>query len=209
MTTGGMSLLPVHGAKPMVGLNPLAVAVPAKHEPPFIFDAAMSSVAGNKIQLAQRLGVNILPGWIAEKDGTPIMEDRPIPEGWMMLPLGGTREIGSHKGYSLAVMIEVLCSVLGNEGAGPFRRRVPCHHFMAYKVSAFGDVDTFKQDMDTYLRGLQETPTAPGHDRVVYAGLPEHEAEIERLGKGIPYHPEVIDWFRGVTTELGLPYRFS
>lgn len=209
MTTGGLSVVPVHGAKPMVGLNPLAIAAPARHEPPFIFDAAMSSVAGNKIRLAQRLGVPVLPGWIAEKDGTPIMEERPIPQEWMMLPLGGTREIGSHKGYSLAVMIEILCSVLGNSGAGPFRRQPPSHHFVAYKISAFGDLDTFKQDMDEYLLALRQTPPAPGHDRVVYAGLPEHEEEAERLAKGIPYHPEVIAWFRGITTELGLPDRFS
>jgi len=63
--------------------------------------------------------------------------------------------------------------------------------------------------MDEYLRGLQDTPTAPGHDRVVYAGLPEHEEEARRREKGIPYHPEVIEWFRGVTAELGLPDRFG
>jgi LDH2 family malate/lactate/ureidoglycolate dehydrogenase len=209
MTTGGLTVAPVHGAKPMVGLNPLAIAVPSDQEPPFIFDAAMSSVAGNKIRLAQRLGVNVLPGWIAEKDGTPIMEDRPIPQDWMMLPLGGTREIGSHKGYSLAVMIEILCSVLGNEGGGPLRRRTPAHHFVAYQLSAFGDVTTFKRDMDDYLRALKHTPPAPGQDRVVYAGLPEHEDEIERRQKGIPYHPEVIDWFRGIMGELDLPHAFG
>ena len=104
MTTGGLALVPVHGAKPMVGLNPLGVAAPAGREAPFIFDASMSSVAGNKIQLAQRLGVSILPGWISEKDGTPIMDEGPIPQEWMVLPLGGTREIGAHKGYSLAMM---------------------------------------------------------------------------------------------------------
>ena len=108
----------------------------------------MSSVAGNKIQLAQRLGVSILPGWISEKDGTPIMEEGPIPQEWMVLPLGGTREIGAHKGYSLAMMLEILTTVLGNSGAGPFRRNDPCHHFLAYKISAFGDVAVFKQDMD-------------------------------------------------------------
>ena len=209
MTTGGLTVAPVHGAAPMVGLNPLAIAVPSDQEPPFIFDAAMSSVAGNKIRLAQRLGVHVLPGWIAEKDGTPIMEDRPIPQDWMMLPLGGTREIGSHKGYSLAVMIEILCSVLGNEGGGPFRRRTPAHHFVAYQLSAFGDVATFKRDMDDYLRSLKNTPPAPGQDRVVYAGLPEHEAEIERREKGIPYHPEVIDWFRGMMDALDLPQAFG
>ncbi len=209
MTTGGVAVAPVHGAKPMVGLNPIGIAAPTKNEPPFIFDAAMSSVAGNKIALAKRLGVNVMPGWIAKPDGTPIMDDTPIPEDYMMLPLGGTREIGAHKGYSLAVMIEILCSVLSAGGAGPFRRGGASHHFVAYKIDAFTDVELFKSDMDEYLRALQDAPTAPGHDRVVYAGLPEHEEAEERLEKGIPYHPEVIDWFRSIIAELDLTNRFG
>lgn len=208
MTTGWLALVPTHGAEPMVGLNPLAVAVPANQEPPFLFDATMSSVAGNKIGLVKRLGVDVLPGWIAEKDGTPIMKEGPIPEEWQFLPLGGTREIGSHKGYSLAMMIEILCGVLGGDGAGPFRRKDPSHHFLAYNVSAFGDVNSFKQEMDSYLRSLRETPTAPGEDRVVYAGLQAHEEEISRTEKGIPYHPEVIEWFHRITSELDIPDRF-
>ena len=209
MTTGGVSVAPVGGAKPLVGLNPIAIAAPTNDEPPFIFDAAMSSVAGNKIQLAKRLGVNVMPGWIAQPDGTPIMEDTPIPDDYMMLPLGGTREIGAHKGYSLAVMAEILCSVLSSGGAGPFRRGGASHHFVAYNIDAFCDVDTFKNDMDEYMRALQDTPTAPGNDRVVYAGLPEHEEEPERREKGIPYHPEVIEWFKSIAGELELEDRFA
>ena len=71
------------------------------------------------------------------------------------------------------------------------------------------DGDTFKTDMDEYMRALQDTPTAPGNDRVVYAGLPEHEEEPERREKGIPYHPEVIEWFKSIVGELGLPDRFA
>ena len=209
MTTGWLKLLPTNGAEPKVGLNPVAYAFPAKEEPPFIFDATMSSVAGNKIGLADRLGANVYPGWIAEEDGTPIMGERGVPEIWNMLPLGGTREIGSHKGYSLAVIIEILCSLLGGDGAGPFRERFPSHHFLAYKVSAFVDEDLFKKEIDRYLKSLKNTLPAPGHNRFFYAGLIEHEEEIQRLERGIPYHPEVIQWFREATTELGLPNRFD
>ncbi len=209
MTTGGVSVVPTYGAKPLVGLNPIAIAAPTRKQPPFIFDAAMSSVAGNKIALARRLGANVLPGWITEPDGTPIMDDRPVPDKYMMLPFGGTREIGSHKGYSLAVMVEILCGVLSGGGTPPIRHGGVSHHFLAYKIEAFTDVDLFKDDLDAYLKVLRECPCAPGQDRVMYAGLPEHEEEIERLRRGIPYHPEVIEWFRGITAELGLPNRLS
>ena len=209
MTTGGLNVLPTNGAEPKVGLNPVAFAVPAKEEPHFIFDATMSSVALNKIRLADRLGVNVYPGWISDEKGTPIMEEKSVPKIWNMLPLGGTREIGSHKGYSLAVIIEILCSLLGGDGAGPFRKRFPSHHFLAYKISAFGDEDSFKKEVDRYLKSLKDTIPAPYHDRVFYAGLIEYEEEIQRLKRGIPYHPKVIQWFRETTIELGLPNRFN
>jgi len=209
MTTGGVVVVPTYGAKPLVGLNPIAIAAPTRKQPPFIFDASMSSVAGNKIPLVRRIGANVMPGWIAEPDGTPIMDDRPVPDKFMMLPLGGTREIGSHKGYGLAVMVEILSGVLSGGGTPPIRRGGVSHHFLAYKIEAFTDVELFKDDLDAYMKVLRECPCAPGHDRVLYAGLPEHEEEIERLRRGIPYHPEVIEWFRGITAEFGLPDRLS
>jgi LDH2 family malate/lactate/ureidoglycolate dehydrogenase len=205
MTTGSLTVTPTFGAERLVGLNPIAVAVPTKRMPPFVFDAAMASVAMNKIRLAKRLGVNTMPGWIAEADGTPIMDDRPIPDDFMMLPVGGTRELGSHKGYGLAVMIEVLTSVLAGSGAGPFRREGAAHHLLAYDIRAFCEVATFKSDMDDYAEALTSAATAPSQERVVYAGLPEHEAEQDRRANGIPYHPEVIEWFSYITAELGIP----
>lgn len=93
MTVGGLLVAPTYGARAMVGLNPLAIAVPAATQPPFVFDGSMSSVAGNKIRIARRLGATVAPGWIAHADGTPIMEEAEVPDEFLMLPLGGTREI--------------------------------------------------------------------------------------------------------------------
>ena len=203
MTQGGVLVAPTQGAERMLGLNPLAIAVPSNNEVPFIFDASMSSVAGNKIHLLRRIGAQVLPGWISDADGAPIMEESEVPEGFMMLPLGGTREIGSHKGYGLSMMVELLTGVLAGTGGGPFRRAGVGHYFMAYNVEAFSEVATFKADMDEYLRALLDCKPAPGETRVVYPGIPEHEAEIERRESGIPYHPEVIDWFKTTMDELG------
>ena len=209
MTSGGMSVVPVDGAKPMFGLNPIAIAIPTRHEAPFIFDASMSSVAGNKIVLAKRLGVPVAPGWITGADGVPITEESEVPENYFMLPSGGTRENGSHKGSSLGIWVEIMCGLLGATGAGPNREGGASHHFIAYNIEAFTDLDGFKDDMDTYMKEIRETPPIPGADRVLYAGLPEHEEEIERNENGIPYHPEVIDWFRGITGELNIDWRLT
>ena len=203
MTAGGLQVAPTQGAEPLLGLNPIGIAAPADKQPPFIFDASMSSVAGNKIQLLRRVGGEVLPGWIAAEDGTPIMAETAVPGKFLMLPLGATREIGSHKGFGLSMLVEVLCSALTGTGAGPHRRQGVAHHFMAYNVGAFTEVDTFKADMDAYLGSILACKPAAGERRVVYPGIPEHEAEQDRRAHGIPYHPEVIEWFNGVMAELG------
>ena len=203
MTSGGVHVAPTHGAEPLLGLNPIGIAAPAGVEVPYIFDASMSSLAGNKIRLLRRVGGNVAPGWVATSDGTPVMEEAPVPEGFMMLPLGGTREIGSHKGFGLMLMVEVLTALLAGYGAGPDRRTAFAHAFIAFDVAAFTELDAFKEDMDAYLKRLRTCRPAPGEARVVYPGMLEHEAQAERAAKGIPYHPDVIDWFRETCASLG------
>ena len=205
MTVGGLLVAPTFGAEARVGLNPIAIAAPAGEEAPFIFDASMSAVAGNKIVLLKRAGADVLPGWIAEADGTPVMDERPVPDDFLVLPLGATPEIGSHKGYGLAAGIDILAGVLSGAGPALHRTTSSGHHFTVYNISAFRDLGEYRTEMDAYLRELRETRPAPGHERVLYAGLEEHEVEIERRERGIPYHPEVIAWFRQTTAELGLP----
>ena len=72
--------------------------------------------------------------------------------------------------------------------------------------SAFGDLDEFKTNMDGMLRGLRETKPMPGQDRVLYAGLPEAEVLEDRTKNGVPLHPEVIDWFKGICAEYEIFY---
>ena len=77
--------------------------------------------------------------------------------------------------------------------------------FAAIDISAFTDVGVFKENMDKMLRLLRETKPAPGHDRVLYPGLSEHEEELDRRANGIPLHREVIEWFSLITDELRIP----
>jgi LDH2 family malate/lactate/ureidoglycolate dehydrogenase len=209
MTVGGLSVPPTFGSKPMVGLNPIAVAVPSRTEPPFLFDASMSTAAGNKIRLARRLGAEIPGGWVATADGTPIMERGPVPDEFQLLPLGATREMGSHKGYGLSMMIDILCGMLAGVGPGFLNPGNTSHHFLAYRIDAFTDVDWFKDQMDAYLQGLKATPPAPGHQRVLYPGQPDAEAEADRTANGIPYHREVVHRFREWAREYNITDRLG
>lgn len=209
MTAGGLLVAPTYGAERMLGLNPLGIGAPSDKEVPFIFDASMSSVAGNKIELLRRVGGHVLPGWVTDSDGAPIMDESQVPQDFMMLPLGGTREIGSHKGFGLAFMIEILCGMLQGTGGGPHRRKGVGHYFMAIDVARFTELEAFKADMDAYLRSILECKPAPGETRVVYPGYIEHEAEQDRLANGIPYHPEVVEWFIGCCADLAVDHSLA
>src|SRR2546421_5139569 len=206
-TAAGLHVVPTFASKPLLGTNPIALAAPARHEARMLFDAAPSAIAGNKIRLAMRIGSPLLPGWVTDKDGEPIMEEKPVfnRDDFFQAPLGGSREQGSHKGYGFAMMAEVLSTVLA--GALP-TMLVPGsgskNHFAAYSIDAFTDVDHFKDTMDEMLKTLRTAAPAPGQERVLYPGLSEAEELVERRAKGIPLHKEVLQWFAECTKELGV-----
>lgn len=208
MTASGSQVLPALAAEPRMGTNPISIAAPAGDRPWLLFDAAMSTSASNKLRIARRLGVPIPAGWLASWNGTPIMEDTPMPEDgdFHQLPLGSTRELGSHKGFGLALMVEVLATMLSGSVPRMIDKDIGSRHFLAaFNIASFTDVDGFKQSMDDMLGVLVDTKPAPGADRVIYPGVAEAEELEDRLSNGIPLHPEVIDWFNKITSELNIP----
>ena len=212
ITAGGANVLPTFGAEGRLGANPISIAAPARNEPPVLFDVATSAVAMNKVALANRVGANLLPGWFADRDGNPLMEEVPATSTSEVygLPTGGTREQGSHKGYGFAVMAEILATMLSGSVPNMLDDRpwgtMFRNYFAAYNISAFTDVDVFKDTMDRMLQTLRDTTPAQGHERVLYPGLSEHEEVIERRSNGIPLHKEVVQWFDDIANELSVPH---
>tara|TARA_Y100000590_G_scaffold140947_1_gene161750 strand:- start:2252 stop:3340 length:1089 start_codon:yes stop_codon:yes gene_type:complete len=207
MTTGGMRVVPTFSSEPLLGTNPIAVAAPTNSKPTFLFDVATCSVAGNKIRLAQRSGKKLMPGWVADQNGSPVMEESKLADHIdipPLLPLGGTREIGSHKGYGLSLVAEIMCSLMsgGIPSMLEGHEAVSKHFFAAYDISAFTDVGEFKTNMDDMLSKLVNSKPAPGFEQVLYPGLPEFEDENDRLVNGIPLHKEVVDFINKTASSL-------
>jgi len=216
MTSSPPEMFPTFGAEARLGTNPIALAAPADNEPPFVYDAATTVVAANKLGLARRRGNKLPPGWVADTAGTPVLEEAdppPVPDNEpyqsRLLPLGSTREMGSHKGYGLAGVVEILSSILTGGGFSVKTGRPNFNHCVAaYSIEAFMDTAEFKKTMDEWLQMLKATKPAEGHERVLYPGLPEAERELEYRAKGIPFHPEVVDWFHNICSELSLTCHF-
>ena len=207
MTTGGLRVVPTFSAEPLLGTNPIAVAAPTNKRPTFLFDAATCSVAGNKVRLAQRSGKKLMPGWVSDENGTPLMEEYKVEDHIdipPLLPLGATREIGSHKGYGLSLVAEIMCSLMSGglpsmlEGHEATNK----HFFAAYNIAAFTDLDEFKKNMDGMLGKLIHSKPAPGFKQVLYPGLPESEDEKDRLRNGIPLHKEVVEFIQETASRL-------
>jgi LDH2 family malate/lactate/ureidoglycolate dehydrogenase len=206
LTASGPLMVPTFGREPVLGTNPIAIAVPCGQEPTFVFDAATTVVAGNKIIIAHRLQMPLPPGLLSENDGTPIMHSIPAPATYSrLLPLGSTPELASHKGYGLACAVDILTNVLGGLTFGAQLDLNSFNHCIAaINIRAFSNLDDFKRTMDDFVRALRETPPADGQERVLVPGQLEWEAEQERRSKGIPLHPEFVDWLDRACAEIGV-----
>ena len=217
-------MVPTYSSVRALGTNPISYSAPADKLPDFVFDAAMTSVAGNKIVLASRLDVPLSKGWIADKNGNPIMEEININEldnedesknlenrynkGYIsssvdLLPFGATREIGSHKGYSMAVVVDILAGILNGTRTAPTGDYKNQGHFLAaYDINAFIDTKEFKELMDRYLQSMLDLPSNSEGKKVIYAGYLESIEEEKRMSSGIPLHKEVVDWFKKISIDL-------
>jgi LDH2 family malate/lactate/ureidoglycolate dehydrogenase len=204
----------------MLGTNPIAVAFPGDKEPPIVIDMATSAVAYGKIEIALRKNESIPKGWIIDKEGHDTTHPRDMINGGAQLPLGSSREMGGHKGYGLASMVDILCAVLSGANWGPFappfalRQEIPKrnvgkgigHFFGAIEIDGFIDKDEFKRQIDDWIKVFRNTKPAPGTSGPLIPGDPEREAEAIRSKEGIPLLKPVVDDLLDISRKIGIPF---
>ena len=220
MTNTTKLVAPLWGAERMLGTNPIAIAFPAKEEPPIIIDLATCAAAYGKIEIANRKSDKIPEGWAIDSEGNQNINPEKMINGGALLPLGSDRERGGHKGYGLAIMVDFLCAVLSGANWGPFtppfalRQEIPeksvgkgiGHFFGAMRVDAFIDPDEFKMQTDDYIRTMRSTKPAPGTNGPIIPGDPEREAEEIRSKEGIPLVEPVIEELNDISKRIGIPF---
>jgi LDH2 family malate/lactate/ureidoglycolate dehydrogenase len=220
MTNTTKLVAPLWGAERMLGTNPLAIAFPGYEEPAIVIDMATSAVAYGKIEIALRTNSRIPKGWIIDKSGGDSTDPHDMIEGGAQLPLGSEKNMGGHKGYGLASMVDILCCVLSGANWGPFappfalRQEIPVrsvgkgigHFFGALEIDAFIDKDEFKKQIDEWIRVFRNTKPAPGTDGPLIPGDPEREAEAIRSRDGIPLLKPVVDDLLDIASKTGIPF---
>jgi L-2-hydroxycarboxylate dehydrogenase (NAD+) len=213
MTNAVSMVAPTFSAKGVLGTNPISVAAPAGKLRPFVLDMATSSVPFGKIELALKDNKKVPAGWLYDNQGEFTDDPSMIYKGGALAPLGGTRELGGHKGYGLALLVDILSAVLSNANYGAKQeglmsmRPEPSnvgHFFMAFQVAGFRPVDEFGKTMEQALTSIKESPKAKGQERIFIHGEPEFEFEDERRKLGIPLHPLVLLGLTNLAKEAGI-----
>jgi len=213
MTNAVSMVAPTFGAKGMLGTNPISFTAPCGKLKPFVLDMATSAVPLGKIEIALKNQKKIPPGWLYGPDGEFTDDPSMLFKGGALAPLGGTRELGGHKGYGLALMVDILSAVLSDSNYGAKQeglmsmRPEPSnvgHFFMAFPVEGFRPLEEFKKTMDEALTAIKESPRAKGQERIYIHGEPEFEFEEERREKGIPLHPLVILNLSNLAKDAGI-----
>lgn len=220
MTNTPPLVSPLGGAERMLGTNPLAIAFPGKDEPPIVIDMSTSGVSYGVVETAVRNGKKLPEGLLINRDGRATTRPTDFADGGALLPLGGDRLSGGHKGYCLAAMIDLLCGVLGGANWGPFIPPFPHylkqpersvgkglgHLFGAFRIDGFMDPDEFKTRVDEWRRVFRETKPAPETEGVLIPGDPERASEARRRIEGVPLVAIVVKELRAVSAQSGVPF---
>lgn len=219
MTNASPLVAPTFSIDKMLGTNPICVAAPAGTEPPFVADLATTTAANGKLEILQRKNADTPDGWVQDKEGQPTNDANILKKGGALLPLGGDREHGSHKGYALGAIVDIFSALLSGANYAPWVPPFPAYvpmparqpgkgigHFLgAMRVDAFRPAADFKRDMDHWIQGFRNARPVPGQDKVLVPGDPEREYECLRRKEGIPLLEQVVTDLQSLAEKFKLP----
>ena len=216
MTNASPLVAPTFSKEKLLGTNPIAFAIPANEEPAFVADFATTTAANGKLEILQRRGEPAPIGWVQDEQGSDTSDPEALKKGGALLPLGGSRELGSHKGYCLGAIVDILSAVLSGANFGPwappFVSFLPLaedpvgeglgHFVGAMRVDAFRPAEEFKQNMDVWIRRFREAGTIMGQEKVFIPGDPEREFIEIRTKEGIPLNEKVLNDLKELEAEF-------
>jgi LDH2 family malate/lactate/ureidoglycolate dehydrogenase len=221
LTNANPLVAPTFSISRMMGTNPIAVAIPAGSQPPFVADFATTPIARGKLAVAEKKGEKVALGFVQDKEGNPTDDPTILKRGGSMLTLGGDRLHGSHKGYCLSAVVDIFSAVFSGANFGPFvppsvaylpllEKKVgegTGHFFGAMRIDAFQPEDEFKAKMDEWIETFRSAKPTAGHDQVLIPGDPERESEDRILKEGISLVPAIKDDLLQIAAEMEIEFK--
>jgi LDH2 family malate/lactate/ureidoglycolate dehydrogenase len=192
------------GAEPLLGTNPLAIAIPAGEEPPLVLDIATSVVSYGTIKNRRLQNIPLQPDWMVDpKTGAAVTDPRESA-GELLLPMGG------YKGAGLALMLGLLAGTLNGALFGrdctdfnsePEKVCNTGQFVIALDPARFQPLDRFKAEIDRHMRELRNSRTLPD-ETVRLPGDERAKRRADRLHNGLPLAPELISQLDALAAEL-------
>jgi L-2-hydroxycarboxylate dehydrogenase (NAD+) len=218
MTNASPLVAPTFANERMLGTNPIAVAVPTGKQPSFVADFATTTAANGKLEILQRKQQPTPTGWVQDAQGYGSTNPNEVKQGGALLPLGSDLERGSHKGYCLGSIVDILSGVLSGANYGPwvppFVAFLPLapnlvgegigHFFGAMRIDAFRPAQEFKANMDCWIERFRAAKTVEGQEKVLIPGDPEREMEKIRMEAGIPLLQPVVEDLEQLAEKLSV-----
>ncbi len=210
LTNSSPAMAPFGGKKPLLGTNPMALAIPGQGDKSVVVDMASSITARGKIRLCADQGVELPGGWALDEGGNPTTDPAKALLG-SILPMGGA------KGYALAVLIDLMAGMLTGGGYGNAVKQLSDyngpvnagHLLMAIKIEAFMEAETFKQRVSDYITGLHEAPRVSSAQNIFAPGEIEQNLTRARLKKGIPLTRAQIDLLKKMAADYDAEISFD
>lgn len=197
------------GTKKIVGVNPFAIAVPSgiKYKFPIVLDIACSQVAKSKIIMSIRKGEKNIPeNWALDSQGRPTKNAKEALNG-LLLPIGG------HKGYGLAVIIDIIAGIItgaafGTEVSSNYgdlkNRQKNGLFFTAIKINNFIQSEVYKKRIDQLINEIKSSSLSPGNEEVFLPGEKEYLIAEKRYIKGIPLSNYLYKELSLISSDLGI-----
>ena len=220
MTNASALVAPTFSIERMLGTNPICVAIPAGSEAPFVADLATTTAANGKLEILQRKKERAPTGWIQDAGGNASNDPEELKKGGALLPLGGDREHGSHKGYALGSVVDIFSAILSGANYGPWVPPFPAfvpmpegmpgegigHFFGVMRIDAFRPAAEFRKHMDHWIQRFRSAKRVNKDQPVLIPGDPEREMESIRSVEGIPLLPAVVEDLQKVAEKMGLQF---
>ena len=213
-SAGGIQVAPTFGKQARLGTDPWSFAAPSADGKPFLLDMATTTVAAGKLRNKQNENLPAPAGWVLTKEGLPSTDPSEARErGGFMTSLGGSPENSSYKGYSLAVMVNILASCLSGATliTDPMHLKKPHgldigHFFMAIDPNLFREPGEFESDVAKFLGDLRATTPVDPAQPVMIAGDPQRNIAVQRSKDGIQIPPGLLSQIRQLAQASAAPW---
>jgi L-2-hydroxycarboxylate dehydrogenase (NAD+) len=199
-------LPPWGGTEMLLSTNPIAVGIPSGAKPSIVLDMATTVAAYGKVKAKAKRGEQMPEGWMVDRQGKPLTDPTKAHEGFLL-------PIGEHKGYGLALMVGLLAGTLGGAAMGKdvidfnadFKTTTNTgQSILVIDPGAFGDLNIFKQAVDTLASDISQSEKLPGTDRIWLPGEQSHERRLQAHQSGTAITATLIEDLNKLAQDLGI-----